>query len=99
MRRTLAIVLALLPLPAAAQDPRVGGALAERWCMACHVIEREPRAAAANGIPSFPAIAAKPGTTAQSLDLFLLTAHTRMPDFSLSRNERSALIAYILSLR
>jgi mono/diheme cytochrome c family protein len=100
MRRILAIILVLLPLPATAQGrPDVGGALAERWCMACHVIEREPRAAAANGIPSFPAIADKPGTTVESLDRFLSTAHTRMPDFSLSRNERSALIAYILSLR
>jgi mono/diheme cytochrome c family protein len=99
MRRTLATILVLLPLPAAAQGPVVGGALAERWCMACHVIEREPPAAAANGIPSFPAIAARPSTTAESLDRFLSTAHTRMSDFSLSRNERSALIAYILSLR
>ena len=33
----------------------------------CHVIEREPRAATADGVPSFPAIAAKPDTTAVSI--------------------------------
>ena len=99
MRRTLAMMLALLPLPAAAQEPGVGGALAVRWCMACHVIEREPRGATADGVPSFPAIAAKPGTTADSLDQYLSTGHTRMPDFSLSRDERNALITYILNLR
>jgi mono/diheme cytochrome c family protein len=91
--------LALLPLQAAAQDPWDGGALAIRWCMACHVIERTPGAATADGVPSFPAIAAKPGTTAASLDQYLSTAHTRMPDFSLSRGEKEALVAYILSLR
>ena len=95
----MAMILALLPLPAAAQEPGVGGALAVRWCMACHVIEREPPGAAANGVPSFSAIAAKSSTTADSLDQYLSTGHTRMPDFSLSRDERNALIAYILSLR
>ncbi len=99
MQRTMAMVLALLPLPATAQGPEEGGALAQRWCMACHVIEREPRTATADGVPSFPAIAARASTTAESLNGFLSTTHTRMPDFSLSRNERNALIAYILSLR
>ena len=100
MRRTMALILALLPLPAAAQQgPGVGGALAVRWCMACHVIEREPPRAIADGVPSFPAIAAKSSTTAESLDRYLSSGHTRMPDFSLSRDERNALVAYILSLR
>ena len=67
--------------------------------MACHVIERDPPSAIANGVPSFPAIAAKSTTTAQSLDRYLSTGHTRMPDFSLCQDERNALIAYILSLR
>jgi mono/diheme cytochrome c family protein len=33
-----------------------GRALAERWCAICHIIDRAP--ATANGLPSFPAIAA-----------------------------------------
>ena len=41
MRRLLAMAVALLPLPAAAQSAADGRPLAERWCMACHVIERE----------------------------------------------------------
>ncbi len=100
MRRTMAMVLALaLPaLPAAAQDPGIGGRLAVRWCMACHVVEPNPRTATDNA-PSFAAIAARPGTTADSLDRYLSTGHTLMPDFSLSSSERNALIAYILSLR
>ncbi len=92
-------LLLLLPLPAAAQGPSVGSTLAEHWCMGCHIVEREPSSAASGGAPSFSAIAAKPSTTAASLDQYLSTGHTHMPDFSLSRSERDWLIAYILSLR
>jgi mono/diheme cytochrome c family protein len=100
MRTSMALVLALalLGLPAAAQDRSVGGRLAVRWCMACHVVEPNQSTATDNA-PSFQAIAARPGTTARSLDHYLSTAHTLMPDFSLSSQERNALVAYILSLR
>ena len=98
-RMMVMALLLLLPLPAAAQGPGVGGTLAEHWCMGCHVIEREPLTAAPGGAPSFSAIAAKPDTTAASLGRYLSSGHTRMPDFALSRSERDALVAYILSLR
>jgi mono/diheme cytochrome c family protein len=100
MRRSMAVVLALaLPaLPAAAQDPSAGGRLAVRWCMACHVVEPNQSMATDNA-PSFQAIAARPGTTAASLDRYLSVGHTLMPDFSLSTPERNALVNYILSLR
>ena len=99
LSRTLTVLLLMPVVPAAAQSPDLGRQLAERWCMACHVIEREPPGAASNGVPSFPAIAARPGTTAAALDAHLSTGHTRMPDFSLSKPERDVLIAYILSLK
>lgn len=99
MSRTLALVLVLLPLPTMAQGPGFGATLAEHWCMGCHIVERAPKGASANGVPSFPAIAAKPTTTAEQLSLYLSTGHTHMPDFSLSNQERQALVAYILSLR
>ena len=92
------LALALPALPAAAQDRSVGGKLAVRWCMACHVIEPSQSTATDNA-PSFQAIAARPGTTAGSLDRYLSIGHTLMPDFSLSSQERDALVAYILSLR
>lgn len=100
MRKSIAVVLALaLPaLPAAAQESSVGGRLAVRWCMACHVIEPNQSLATDNA-PSFRAIAARPGTTASSLDRYLSTEHTLMPDFLLSSEERAALVAYILSQR
>ena len=90
--------LALLAMPAAAQDLSAGRSLAERWCMACHVVEPSQSMATDNA-PSFSAIAARPGTTARSLDRYLSQGHTLMPDFLLSAQERDALVAYILSLR
>lgn len=98
MRRSMAMILALvLPvLPVAAQEPSVGGRLAVRWCMSCHVIETRQRMATDNA-PSFREIATRPGTTADSLERYLSKEHTLMPDFLLSAKERAALVAYILS--
>jgi mono/diheme cytochrome c family protein len=100
MRRSMAVVLALalLAFPAAAQDLSVGRRLAVRWCMACHVVEPNQSTATDNA-PSFRTIASRPGTTAGSLDRYLSSGHTLMPDFLLSSQERDALVAYILSLR
>ena len=92
------LALALLAFPAAAQDPSLGSRLAVRWCMACHVVEPNQSMATDNA-PSFRAIAARPDTTARSLDRYLSRGHTLMPDFSLTSQERDALVAYILSLR
>ena len=64
----------------------------------CHVVETGPGEVASDGVPTFPAIA-EPSTTAESLNRYFSTAHTTMPDFSLSRAERDALVAYLLSLR
>jgi mono/diheme cytochrome c family protein len=96
----MAAVLAMtqLALPAAAQDSSVGRRMAERWCMACHVVEPEQTMATDNA-PTFKSIAARAETTAASLDRYLSKGHTLMPDFSLSTQERNALVAYILSLR
>jgi len=88
MRRSMAVMLALaLPaLPAAAQIPRSDAATSSNPTRA-----RPPT--------TFRAIAARSRTTARSLDRYLSRGHTLMPDFSLSFQERDALVAYILSLR
>ena len=92
------VALALPALPAVAQESSVGGRLAVRWCMACHVVEPGQTMATDNA-PSFQTIATRPGTTAASLDHYLSREHTLMPDFLLSPQERAALVAYILSQR
>ena len=98
MKRALVLMLLLLPLSVAAQDRDAGGRMAVRCCMACHVVEGDQRVAS-DSAPSSRTLAARPGTTAATLDRYLSTGHTLMPDFSLSPQERDALIAYILSLR
>ena len=60
--------------------------------------ERRPRAPA-DGLPTFPAIAAKPDLSADYLRAAMNPQHSRMPDFALSRRQQDDLIAYIYSLR
>jgi len=81
----LPVALGVLPFVASAQSVDVGGGLAERWCLGCHVVETGLGDVASDGVPTFPAIVAKPSTTAESLNRYFSTAHTTMPDFSLSR--------------
>lgn len=99
MRSLLIAALVLLPTAAIAQTPTIGAAMAERWCMGCHVVEPGAFSDPNSRVPTFSAIASRPGTTAASLDRYLSAGHTRMPDFALTRTERDALVSYILSLR
>ena len=100
MRRwLLACTLALVPALAVAQDAEQGREIAQRWCASCHVVERSARQAPANGLPTFPAIAARPDLTADRLRAAMNPQHSRMPDFALSKRQQDDLIAYIFSLR
>ena len=49
--------------------------------------------------PSFQDIANTKGMTATALRVFLTTSHPKMPNLILTPEERSDVIAYILSLR
>jgi mono/diheme cytochrome c family protein len=73
--------------------------MAERWCANCHIVASSVQAGRADGLPTFPAIAAKQETTAASLHGVMTAAHGRMPDFSLGPRDQEDLIAYIFSLR
>lgn len=95
----LGLVVAVAPGIAAAQDIDHGALLAKRWCANCHVVDRTATEGRADGLPSFVAIANRPGATAESLRLTMTAEHGRMPNFSLSRPETNDLAAYILSLR
>jgi mono/diheme cytochrome c family protein len=99
MTRLLACLLMLTPVAAAAQDVERGRALATRWCANCHVVDRTTDRATADGPPTFPAIAAKPESTADFLRAKMSAAHGKMPDLSLTKREQDDLVAYISSLR
>ena len=88
-----------LPTMAAAQDSARGEELAKRWCANCHVVERSPASAPADGLPTFPALANAPGQTADHLRASMNPQHGRMPDLALSKRQQDDLAAYILSMR
>jgi len=89
----------LLPHMADAQDVLRGQALAERWCANCHVVNRAATTGRSDGLPTFPALAARKETTAAMLKGAMTATHSRMPDFQLGARDQDDLAAYILSLR
>lgn len=99
MLRTIACLLVLMPSLAWAQDVDRGHALATRWCANCHVVEGTAAAASANGLPTFPALAASPKTTPELLRATMTAQHGRMPDMAISKRDQDDLVAYIFSLR
>ena len=99
MLRRLAGVIVFIPSLAAAQDAQQGRDIALRWCSSCHVVERAATSAPADGLPTFPSIAARPGLSADQLRAAMNPQHSRMPDLALSRRQQDDLIAYIYSLR
>ncbi|MFO1247336.1 MAG: c-type cytochrome [Alphaproteobacteria bacterium] len=84
---------------AIAQDVEAGHRLASTWCSGCHHVEYSATGPQRDSAPPFVSVAARASTTAASLNVFLSTPHSVMPDFSLSRQEIANLTAYILSLR
>ena len=99
----LALPLALLTLPAGgahAADAASGGALARKVCVNCHVVAPgEAGTQMTAGIPSFKAVANKPGQTPEKIQDFILSPHPPMPQVQLTNFERTNLAAYILSLK
>jgi mono/diheme cytochrome c family protein len=96
--RRLTFLLTVVPGLAWAQDVEQGHRIATQWCANCHVVERTAAVASANGLPTFPAIAASPRTTPELLRATMSAQHGRMPDFQLSKRQQDDLIAYIQSL-
>ena len=99
MSRLATVLVFLLPAAAAAQDADRGHQLAQRWCSGCHTVDKSPGTARADGLPTFPAIAALPDISAVRLRAAMNTTHGRMPDLSLSKRDQDDLASYILSLR
>ena len=99
MIRRIACICVLVPGVAIAQDAQRGHEIARAWCSSCHVVESSTGEAAANGLPTFPAIAAKPDLSPDHLRAAMNPQHSRMPDFALSRRQQDQLVAYIYSLR
>ena len=95
----MAAVIGLLATPAlAAPSADHGETLARHWCAACHIVADDQQHGADN-VPTFAAIAAKPGFDAAHIAQFLRDPHPKMPDMQISRPESADLAAYIASLK
>lgn len=80
-------------------DPEKGRALAERACIACHVVSRQAASPIPADVPSFLAIANKPGQSMERIAGRIVIPHPPMPTISLSREEIANVVAYIMTLR
>lgn len=80
-------------------DPVKGRALAERACVACHVVSERAVSPVAADVPTFAAIANKPGQTMEAIAGRIVIPHPPMPAISLSREEIGNVVAYIMTLR
>jgi len=100
LRKTvlIAATTAMMTAPVVAADPQNGHDLAAKWCAACHVVENDQSAASAD-VPSFEGISNRADFDAESLKVFLIDPHPKMPNMNLSRLEIEDLVAYIGSLK
>lgn len=94
------IVLGAQAGPSQAADVAQGRALARTLCSNCHIVAPgEPQGEVTAGVPSFMAMADKPGQTADTLQAAMLSPHPPMPQVQLTTFELTNLAAYILSLK
>jgi mono/diheme cytochrome c family protein len=95
----LAVMLGLAANPALAQDAAEGRVLADRWCANCHRVATAGPGPVSDAAPTFAAIAARPGVTADGIATFLRTPHAGMPDHGLTLRQAQDLAAHILAQR
>jgi mono/diheme cytochrome c family protein len=95
----LSALLLLAAAPAMAQDVDAGRELAEKWCAGCHNVLPGVRAVKEGAAPPFQVVAESKGMTQTALQVFLVSNHVRMPEYSLTRQELREVSAYIVSLK
>ena len=80
-----------------AGDAIAGRAIAERWCVGCHLIDGAVETSDA-AVP-LAALARRPRYESNALAAFLTVPHGGMPDLSLTQREIADLIAFVETLR
>jgi mono/diheme cytochrome c family protein len=76
-----------------------GYRLAQEVCAECHGIESEDLISPNMDAPAFFDVANKPGITVVALSVWFRTPHPTMPNFIITEDEASDLIAYIFTLK
>ncbi|MCK6451694.1 MAG: cytochrome c [Alphaproteobacteria bacterium] len=96
---TLLVALAALAASAApafaAGDAAAGRRTADTWCVGCHLIGNEQKAALVDA-PTFPEINKR--MTPEALRAYLFQPHPPMPQFRLTRQDIEDLIEFIQSM-
>lgn len=82
-----------------AGDAEAGHTFAQSLCAICHAVEDNQADSPNSSAPTFRRIAAEPGMTATALSVILTNPHRDMPDLVLSPEDRTNVIAYILTLK
>lgn len=88
------------PQFAHAENAENGLRLSRALCVNCHSVE--PGGAARQfvaDVPSFMAIATKPGQSADRMQGYILTPHPPMPQVQLTKNELADIAAYVMTLK
>jgi mono/diheme cytochrome c family protein len=80
-------------------NPQRGRELAARLCVTCHVIDRTPSGPVRADVPSFPAIAGRPASTAEYLAGKIIVPHPAMPGVALTADEIRDIVAHIVTLK
>ena len=76
----ISILLAAGPALAQPADTAGGLALAQKLCSGCHLVSARPQGPVPDGVPSFMAIAARPGMDATRIESTLIQPkHPAMP--------------------
>ncbi len=97
----MAVSIAAMP-EAFAQSEGVasrGAAFAEQNCARCHGVGPGDKSSPVPGLAPFRVIANSPGMTGLAIAVWLRTPHNDMPNLVIAAEDRSDLIAYIVSLR
>ena len=84
---------------AVAQDAEKGRALAQSLCANCHMQPGQGEKHGPTGLPSFSAIANRPGQDHETIVKWLRSRPPMMPDHHLTWDEADALAEFIMSLR
>ncbi len=97
----VALALGLAPAAswAGADDVAKGHALAERLCAGCHLNPGQGEKIGHTGIPSFSAVANRPGQSLEGVVDWLKSIPPMMPNHHLSQEEMFELAHFIMSLR
>ncbi len=84
---------------AGAQDAGKGRALAQSLCANCHMQPGQGEKHGPMGLPSFAAIANRPGQNQETIVKWLRSRPPMMPDHHLTWDEADALAEFIMTLK